>query len=771
MKLQNIVVFFLLLIALPLFAQNDTITVTGQKQSGIEKSGTTTTITGKDIEDKSSKVLKDELVYIPGMQVETQRKGTRTFSMRGYSMSKVAMLVDGIPVMDTYSGSFDIDNIGLLDVSDIIVTRGTSSALYGARGTVGSVNIIKAPPKKMYVNVAGETDHLYNRVLSVSHGMPIGDFYYMLSASYDKSDGYTVSKKLDRKTREDWFKKLSRYDLYGWTINDFLFDSAGNAVPYYLEDSGKWDHRGHEKYKTNGKIGYHITDKLETGISAFYNKSEMNNSTYSVDMYPVYRHNKIDGYRQWVPPSMDSALRNVSSRWPDYDDYALSPFINYKGDSFELKLNAFYYEQNNKYISYVDPKENYLQGSVSIERQTWSFWQNSTYGFNIYPTYKISKDNKLNFAVTYYIGSHLEYEQALNSNSTEILTYYGDGKYKTMEISASYLTLAVEDEIKFGNAVELSMGVSYDAQDVIKYRRKNNQLGSTEMLDRETGYVSDPMLWGTQDSFSPVIGIVARVTNDLQLRGSASYKTSFPSLQAYASTDSASKVGETEDDTSYEKLKPEKSVNGNVGVEIAFLDHTLTLGCDYFYSYYWDRLVRFYETKNKDDYVYRNMDYSYLHGAETTLKWNGWDMFDKIDISLALTHTYIYARNLTKMHFSNINKGVYFEKLPEHKFTIDFRMNIIKTRTSLFVFGYYECGQIQYALKYVPNGGFTTDCWDQVALNNPLMIDVKISQKIYSNYGDYEAYLMCKNIMDDYLMDPFNPGPGRMFYAGLKAGW
>jgi outer membrane receptor protein involved in Fe transport len=241
-------------------------------------------------------------------------------------------------------------------------------------------------------------------------------------------------------------------------------------------------------------------------------------------------------------------------------------------------------------------------------------------------------------------------------------------------------------------------------------------------------------------------------------------------LQAYASTESSARVGESPDDTSYEKLKPEKSVNGNAGIELALFDHSLTVGCDYFFSSYQDRLVRFYETR-QDDYVYRNMDLSYLHGAETVLKWNAWDVFYATDISLGLTHTYIYARNLTKMRLSNINKGVYFERLPEHKFTLDFKMSNYKTKTSLFVFGYYEYGQIQYASKYIPSGGFTTDCWTPVKLNDPLMIDIKISQKIFTNYGDYEAYIMCKNIMDNYLADPFNPGPGRIFYAGLKASW
>ncbi|MCL2025568.1 MAG: TonB-dependent receptor plug domain-containing protein, partial [Leptospirales bacterium] len=395
MKLQKIAAFICIVMALPVFAQDGGITVVGEKRTGIEKAGTSTVVTGQDIEDKSSKALKDELVYIPGMQIETQRRGTRTFSMRGYSMSKVAMLVDGIPVMDTFGGSFDIDNIGLLDVSDIIVSRGVSSALYGARGTVGSINIIKAPPKKMYTTAVAEVDHLYDRVLSVAHGMPIGDFYYMLSASYDKSNGYTVSKKLDRKKREEWFLKLSRYDFYGFNLNNFYSDDpavrADSSARYYLTDTGKWDHVNHEKYKVNGKIGYNITQKIETGITAFYNKSKMNNSIYHTDLYSTYRYDSFEQRRKWMPPITSYAsytMRNLSSRWPDYDDYALSSFINYKGESFDLKVNAFFYEQYNKYMSYIDPKEIIPVHRRGEEYGVWSIWQNNTYGFNIYPTYK-----------------------------------------------------------------------------------------------------------------------------------------------------------------------------------------------------------------------------------------------------------------------------------------------------------------------------------------------------------------------------------------------
>jgi hypothetical protein len=664
--------------------------------------------------------------------------------------------------MDTYGGSFDIDNIGLLDVSDIIVSRGTSSALYGARGTVGSINIIKAPPQKMYVNAVAESDHLYNHVLSIAHGMPIGDFYYMISASYDKSTGYTVSKKLDRETRENWVRKLSRYDLYARPTN-IVYDPARTAAWYYVNDTGKWDHVTHEKYKINGKIGYHITSKLEAGITSFYDNSKMENSIYNTYLYSIYSYNDTKYGPYWITPVniTSDIMTNISSRWPENNDYAVSPFVNYKGDRFELKVNAYFYEQYNRFISFRDP----LETNLTENTVNWSVWQNRTYGLNIYPSFKISESQKLSFAASYYIGSHSEIRQEYDSRVMAYMT----NKYKTMEINAAYLTLAAEDEIKFGKNTELSVGASYDSQNLLKYRKREVDFKDSKMVDKKSAYTGEAMLYGTMDSFSPVIGITSRVAKGIKLRGSASYKTAFPSLQAYANTTAGVK-GENPIET----LKPEKSINGNTGAEVSFFDGSLTLGCDYFFSVYFDRLVQYYQS-SIDDYTYRNMDSSYLQGSEAALRYDIWDIAGVADISFGFTHTYIYARNKSKLQVSNINRGHYFERLPEHKFTIDFRLYFTKTKTSLFVFGYYEYGQIQYTMKYRPEARdpytFTTDCFYPQKLNDPLMIDIKISQKVFTGYGDYEAYLMCKNVMDDYLADPFNPGPGRTFYLGLKAGY
>lgn len=735
------------------------------EKSSIEKAVTLTDITAEDIEMRSDKVLKDVLYQVPGIQVSMQRKGTTQFYMRGYDMSKIAILVDDVPLIESFTGTMDIDNIGLMDISEIIISRGATSALYGTKGTVGSINLIKQKPTDIYTNISVEYGAHQNYVASVSHGAPIGNFYYYLSLLYDKSNGYKISEKLDRKEREEWLRKLSRYDLYEFTLQGIYAHPGASAATYYLNETGLWDHIEHEKYKLNGKFGYNITPDLEMGASFFYNDTEKKNSNYFTDMRSMYTYNSYRKEKDWRLPDTTYILRNISSLWPEYNDYAVSPYMNYENGRFSVKANAYFYDNSNKFLAYDDPKEYILAYNRDVITMTWSIWTSHTKGINIYPSWEISSWNRLKLGLSYYISSHKEEDQAYNDQSTEIIEYYGTGKYETMNIEAGYLTFAIEDEMRILEDVELGLGVSYDGQDIRKYQEKSVIKGITSMVDQGQ-FEEDSMLWGTRDSINPVVNILYEPIKDfLKLRAAASQKMSFPTLQAYTKT--VSPYLESSDPTSGDvMLKPEKMLNANMGFELSFFDKQLTLGADYFYSKYDDKITKIYITKS-DEYVYRNIDAAVIHGVETTLNFYIGDVLNIADVIASSTYTYMFARNESDVEDSFINKGSKLEHLPEHKFTFDFRANF-KTNTSLVIFGNFEYNQIQYAMKAIPseNAHFSTWYFYAQKLHDPLKIDIKVSQKISSHY---ETYVMCKNILDDYNADPFNPGPGRMLYAGLKA--
>lgn len=762
MKRLRHITFLLLVFVLPLGAQEG-IVIQGKRLDTIDKTGTTSNITSEDIEARSDKLLKDVLYQVPGIQISTQKKGTTKFTMRGYDMSQVAILVDGIPIIDAFGSNMDIDNIGLLDISEIIVSRGTCSALYGARGTVGSINLIKQEPVEMYTRISAEYAEHMNYILSVSHGAPVGNFYYYLSASYDKSNGYVISKKLDREEREKWLLKLSRYDLYGFTLDDIYNNPGSSAATYYLNDTGLWDHTEHEKYKISGKAGYHITPSLEIGLSSFYNYTEKKNSTYSTDYRSMYNYNDYTGEMDWQLPDANKILGNMSSLWPEYYDYAAAPYINYNNGDFKIKGNIYYYQQSNTFLAYADPQEHVLAFNRDKTTMTWSMWTSRCYGFNIYPSYKFSSWNKLNIAASFYISDHLEEEQAYNDESIDTIEDYGTRKYKMLFIEAGYLTIAAEDEIKIMKNIEMTLGISYDAQNLAEFTKKRAVDGNTDMIDQYIA-ADDSTIWGTRDSFNPVAGILYEpVMNLLTLRASVSRKTSFPTLQAYTKTENYYQESAAGRDV---KIKPEKSINGNAGFELSFIEGRLKWGTDYFFSRYDDKIVRMYIMR-LDDYIYRNMDAVVIHGAETKFDLDWQDILETADIGLSLTYTYIFARNLSDVENSFINKGAKLENLPEHKITFDFRTHF-KTNTDLVIFGYFEYNQIQYTMASRPEttDEFSTSYFYAQQIHNPLFIDIKLSQVIYYNY---ELYVMCRNLLDDYVADPFNPGPGRTFVFGVKA--
>ena len=84
---------------------------------------------------------------------------------------------------------------------------------------------------------------------------------------------------------------------------------------------------------------------------------------------------------------------------------------------------------------------------------------------------------------------------------------HGNSTYETKFLSADMMTLAVEDEMKLPANVKLTIGISYDAQNFTEYKDR----------DSDTVYESvyrakdDSIIWGTRDSFNPVVGIVIPV--------------------------------------------------------------------------------------------------------------------------------------------------------------------------------------------------------------------------------------------------------------------
>jgi len=739
------------------------IVVKDRAIANIEDASTTTEITSEDIKARNEKTLGDSLKMVPGIQVTTAAKGNTNFSLRGFDQDKVVVLVDGIPINDVYEATFDISQIPVVNVSKIVVNRGVASALYGANGAIGSINVVTKKPEQMFTQVNAEYGQHENYMLNVANGSPIGDAYYWITGSVINSGGYEVSEKLDKNERRKWFDKLVRYDLYGYTYDTVTLQAKDD----YVNDTGLWNHTEFTKYQVAGKIGYNFTEKIEAGISSSYNHNEQKSNTFKANCMSSY----YDDSNEWSSPAGHQfnmptkpnrdVFQNRAFYWPEKYDFTVSPYFNGEFGNLTVKANIFYYKQYTDLEGYAIQDHSIYMFPPSIDASSTnpyhSIWTEQSYGVNVYPSVKIADWNKLNFALTYRSDSHTEEEKAMSQAlSPDIWAVHGGDKYKTKYLAADFITFAVEDEINLNKKIEITAGISYDAQN---FTDNKDRISDSEYSNAYKAK-EDSMFWGTRDSFNPVVAVVWNTVEDvLKLRAAASSKTKFPTLSAYS---------DIEDSLSDKEIKPERSYNGNLGFEITPAGELINFRADYFYSKFDDKIEEVYSDDFGDD-IYTNIDGVTSQGVEATISSKAKRVGGIVDISSSLSYTYVHARIDTNITDSDINKGDKLESTPEHMFALDLRFDFI-TDTSVNVYGQHTRNQIMYAMKSAPITGvatpYSTEYFKEVELHNPYMFNVKLSQKIMEKF---EVYVLCKNIFDDYNADPFNPGPGRMFYIGGSA--
>ena len=105
----------------------------------------------------------DSLVrYVPGVAVtsDPDRFGTRGFAIRGLEGNRVRILVDGIPLADSYSvGQFSSAGRDLVDleaIERVEIQRGPASTLYGSDALAGVVAFRTLDPEDLLARTGGE---------------------------------------------------------------------------------------------------------------------------------------------------------------------------------------------------------------------------------------------------------------------------------------------------------------------------------------------------------------------------------------------------------------------------------------------------------------------------------------------------------------------------------------------------------------------------------------------------------------------------------------
>ncbi len=737
----------------------DPLTIRDRKPAVIEQASTSTEIKKEKIAEHSDKSLDDVLRMVPGLQVESHRKGYIRTRFRGIDQEKIAILIDGIPISDIYSTDIDISDIPVMNVERIIVNRGAASALYGTRGGVGTINIITRRPAKAETEIKIEYEQYNNITLDFAHGNTLDKFYYWLAGSIQYSGGYKPSAKLTPGKKREWFDKIVPYGLWGYSFDEVTVPAKND----YINDSGLWDQTEHTKVSLSARGGYEFDRYREAGLSVQYNFKTGKTNSFQNNCFTHFHDDSLfwsDPYFQLADNSeiKKAVLRNRTFLWPGIHNLYTTAYGKWGGRRLQIKGNLFSTFKRALQEGYASHDKTYIKDGVFADTVFEPYTEIKSYysnGFNAIAEWHISESHKLSGSLLLRSDIYHEEQQALSAEESPQISasLFGTGPFPVQHLEALTGTLAAEYEYNYRKRLYCTLGISYDAQ--YFYEFKNREA----LYQYEDAYVVklNSNFLGSRDSLNPVAGVLWEALKDrFLLRGAFSMKTRFPNLSEY------SKVVDNYNDN---VLKPETSYNLSSGFELLFNDRTLSLRCDYYFSIVDDRIEKIDGGINPPV----NIDMVLTQGVETSFKANFKNVFDLFDTDISIFYTYLRARNHADVPDEHVNKGKYLEFTPEHQYGLDIVLKFI-SGTSLNIWGTWAWGAVTYVQKSIPettlaeDAVYSRDFFEAVPVNNPLKLNIKITQKFLTHYS---VYIMCKNIFDDYNMDPLNPGPGRTFAGGV----
>ncbi len=194
--------------------------------------------------------LSEALDLVPGVSIQnTGQRRERTISVRGFTSRQVPLFIDGVPVYVPYDGNVDLSRFGVEYVSQIVVSKGLASLLYGPNTLGGAVNVVSRKPTQAFeasgraeieANDRFDTDS--NRV-DASIGGNSGRLYGILTGSYGSSNGYRLPDDFTPVAAQPAGERLNAADRDSLMTAKLGYQDDANelALSYYRQVGAKHD--------------------------------------------------------------------------------------------------------------------------------------------------------------------------------------------------------------------------------------------------------------------------------------------------------------------------------------------------------------------------------------------------------------------------------------------------------------------------------------------------------------------------------------------------
>ncbi|MEZ4598732.1 MAG: TonB-dependent receptor [Syntrophotaleaceae bacterium] len=298
--------------------------------------------------------VAEALDLLPG--VHLSRIGARNESavyVRGFDIRRVPLFLDGIPIYVPYDGYPDLRRFTTFDLSQIVLSKGFASVLYGPNTMGGAINLVSKRPEKAFEGNMGA-------------GIASGDSYQAY---------------LNLGTNQDWWYLQaggSWYELDYFRLSDNFDETVA-------EDGGRRENSYQEDYKYNVKIGLTPRGDDEYAFSYIKQRGKKGTPPYAGD-------DPSERIRYW--------------RWPYWEKESF--YFNTRtriAEKSYVKSRLYYDNYENSLYSYDDADYDTITRPYAFR----SDYDDHTYGGSVEAGTELIPRNYLKLAFHYKRDVHKEH--------------------------------------------------------------------------------------------------------------------------------------------------------------------------------------------------------------------------------------------------------------------------------------------------------------------------------------------------------------------------
>lgn len=262
--------------------------------------------------------LADAVNLLPGVTLsEFGARNEKMIYVRGFDIKHVPIFLDGIPIYVPYDGYPDLSRFNTFDLSEVIVSKGFTSVLYGPNTMGGAINMVsRRPLREFEMNAgsgyaSGDSFHGF-----ANFGSNQGKYYIQGGGSYVSRDHFSVSDDFTPNATQGSGERVNSYRTdwkfnlkFGLTPNEtdeyaisYMNQQADKGAPPYCGTDPtekvkwwQWPYWDKESLYFNSHTA--INDKSYVKTRLYYDIFK--NSLYSFDDSSYSTITQKYAFRSW----------------------------------------------------------------------------------------------------------------------------------------------------------------------------------------------------------------------------------------------------------------------------------------------------------------------------------------------------------------------------------------------------------------------------------------------------------------------------------------